>query len=73
MIKAVHGAIRTESSLPCTPDQPCLHCQSQNGKIKHINHGAYKPHHALADGEVNRVSLPGDKDYTEQAVERDGQ
>jgi hypothetical protein len=55
------------------PNCECLHCQSKNGKIKHINHGLHKPAHALADGEVNRVSLPGDKDYTGQAVEQDGQ
>ena len=47
----------------CTHDQPCQHCQSSNGKIKSINHGPHKPAHALNDNEVNRVPLPGDKDY----------
>ena len=56
----------TVSDDVCTPDKPCMHCQSKNQhKVPLvINHGPYKSAGELADNEVNRVSLPGDLDYT---------
>jgi len=48
------------------PDCACKHCQ-QNiiaGNRLIINHGKYKPYYQLARNEINRVSLPGDIDYT---------
>ena len=44
----------------------CRHCkQNRHNKSKHVlNHGAYKPAGQLAANELNRVSLPGDVDYT---------
>ncbi len=48
----------------------CLHCgvNRNPGRKNIINHGQYKPAHELADNEVNRVSLPGDVDYTGVAM-----
>lgn len=47
------------------PDCECKHCQAVKvNKSKHtLNHGPYKPASELAMHEINRVSLPGDKDY----------
>ncbi len=47
-------------------DCDCRMCRSnRNNGYKHtINHGAYKPAPELAEHELNRVSLPGDADYT---------
>ena len=54
-----------QSSLICTKDQPCQHCQSKStNKSKNIiNHEQYKTADELEEDEVNRVSLPGDSDY----------
>ena len=51
---------------PCN----CQHCQTNkvNGGKHVINHGAYKRNYELASKEVNRVSLPGDADYTGAAT-----
>lgn len=44
----------------------CRHCQNvrANGNKHFLNHGAYKPVSKLGKGELNRVSIPGDADYT---------
>ena len=39
----------------------CRHCAQDKGRHT-LNHGAYKTAQELADGEMNRVSLPGDVD-----------
>jgi len=46
-------------------DCQCMHCQqNRRGNLKLIvNHGNYKRLGELLQGEVNRVSLPGDIDY----------
>ena len=48
------------------PDCACLHCRAneRNGGKHTINHGPYIPFAQLGANEVNRVSLPGDVDYT---------
>lgn len=48
-------------------DCQCRHCQNNrnNGSRLTINHGPYKRSHELVQGEVNRISLPGDVDYRE--------
>ena len=47
-------------------DCQCMHCQQNRGQGYKftINHGTYKPDYQLSKNEVNRVSLPGDPDYT---------
>ena len=47
-------------------DCQCLHCkQARTNKSRNVlNHGAYKPASKLGPNELNRVSLPGDCDYT---------
>lgn len=56
----------------CTPSRPCQHCQANNPhKVPlSINHGPHKHAAELEDNEVNRVSLPGDEDYTGQALNK---
>ena len=46
-------------------DCQCRHChQNRYQGLKHlINHGAYKTAGELASNEINRVTLPGDRDY----------
>ena len=48
------------------PDCECQHCQTNrvNGNKHTINHGAWKSAQELDEGELNRVALPGDVDYT---------
>ena len=47
-------------------DCQCQHCQTArvNNSKNTINHGAWKSYADLADNEVNRVTLPGDVDYS---------
>ncbi|KKN19410.1 hypothetical protein LCGC14_0946210 [marine sediment metagenome] len=47
-------------------DCQCRHCQNNRAKgNKHVlNHGKWKPIEELGANELNRVSLPGDVDYT---------
>ena len=48
------------------PNCECMHCQQNTGKNQPrfiLNHGPYKTAAQLKQGEVNRVSLPGDADY----------
>ena len=47
-------------------DCQCRHCRTNrtNGGKHIINHGSYKTASQLAERELNRVSLPGDPDYT---------
>ncbi len=43
----------------------CKHCQQHRAnKGSKLIHGPYKPASELGDNEINRVSLPGDADYT---------
>lgn len=46
-------------------DCQCRHCCNNRKHSPHltINHGPHKTFSELKDGEVNRVSLPGDADY----------
>ncbi len=49
------------------PDCECRHCQQQRtvaSSKRTLNHGPYKTADQLAEHEGNRVSLPGDADYT---------
>lgn len=48
------------------PDCKCMTCRANkvNGNKHKVNHGPYKHAGQLARGEVNRVALPGDVDYT---------
>ena len=48
-------------------DCACLHCKQDKGRHT-LNHGAYKKEHEMADGEMNRVCLPGDVDYAGQVT-----
>ncbi len=52
------------------PDCQCQHCQTArvNNSKNTINHGAWKSYADLADNEVNRVTLPGDVDYSGVAL-----
>jgi len=55
------------------PDCQCRHCRvlRANGQDKQgytLNHGPYKQAGELAAYEVNRISLPGDKDYGGVAI-----
>ncbi len=52
-------------------DCECQHCKTNrvNGNKHTINHGAYKSANELGEHELNRVSLPGDVDYTGVAKE----
>jgi hypothetical protein len=47
------------------PDCECGHCKTARANKSNlvINHGVFKPAEQLKDGEINRVSLPGDADY----------
>lgn len=49
-------------------DCTCRHCQQTRKTKTVLNHGPYKGVHELDENEVNRVSLPGDVDYTEGPV-----
>ena len=48
------------------PDCQCRHCQNnrRSGNKYTLNHGPYKKLAQLGTREYNRVSLPGDPDYT---------
>ena len=54
------------------PDCQCMHCQQHrtNNSKNIISHGRYKTASELSDHEVNRVSLPGDVDYTGHMADR---
>jgi len=62
---------RTKPTNYGLDDCECQHCKTNrfNGNKHTINHGAYKRSHELGEHEINRVSLPGDVDYTGVAKE----
>jgi hypothetical protein len=57
------------------PDCTCQHCRQTkaNKSCLVLNHGAYKTAEHLAINEINRVSLPGDVDYSQPAKTEPGQ
>lgn len=57
------------------PDCECRHCRANraNGNRHVLNHGTAKPYPLLDRNELNRVSLPGDTDYTGVALSYSGE
>lgn len=57
--------------LECT----CMHCQSHraNNSKGVINHGPWKDESELGEREINRVTLPGDRDYVGVGSGRSGE
>jgi len=69
------GMTQLEAMPNVIPDSPanygqsdcqCRHCTNVRaaGGRHVLNHGPYKPGNELSRHELNRVSLPGDVDYT---------
>jgi len=55
----------TDNPYPGGPDCGCRHCANvrASGSGHILNHGLHKTTYELSQGELNRVSLPGDIDY----------
>ena len=57
-------ATEVMTRMACAPHDPLHETNCQARGVNTCNTGPYKPAHELGQREVNRVSLPGDADYS---------